>query len=136
MLVPPQFLVPAASEPNMCTGDWVVSINWSEAVISCGGSVSQYVLSVTPPTPDCPSGQCAMTTDTQYDLTVTVDQTYSLAVTVFDSCGNNGTSDPVPIVLRKCQVSEHILLYVCVSSDNYMTRSHALPLVGKCTRSL
>ena len=102
MLVPPQFLVPAASE-HMCTGDWVVSINWSEAVISCGGSVSQYMLSVTPPTPDCPSGQCVMTTDTQYDLTLIVDQIYSLTVTAFDSCGNNGTSDPVSIVLRKCR---------------------------------
>ena len=85
----PQFLAPTVSERSVGADECVLSVRWSEAVISCGGSVSQYVLSVTPPTPDCPSGQCVTTTDTQYNLTVTVDQTYSLNVTAFDSCGNN-----------------------------------------------
>ena len=89
MVVPPQFLAATVSEPDVGADECVLSVRWSEAVISCGGSVSQYVLSVTPPTPDCLSGQCVMTTDTQYNLTVTVDQTYSLTVTAFDRCGNN-----------------------------------------------
>ena len=38
----------------------VVSVEWSEAIISCAGSVSQYVLSVTPPTSDCQSSPDCM----------------------------------------------------------------------------
>ena len=113
-MVPPQFLAATVSERGVGADECVLSVRWSEAVISCGGSVSQYVLSVTPPTSDCPSGQCVNTTDTQYDLTVTLDQAYNLTVRAVDSCGNNGTSDLVQIVLRKCRVSEYILFYVSI----------------------
>ena len=57
--------------------------------------MSHYVLSVTPPTSDCPSGYDNsgsefMTNETQYKLTVTADQTYSLNIGVINSCGNIG----------------------------------------------
>ena len=83
----------------MGADECVLSVRWSEAVINCGGSVSQYVLSVTPPTPDCQSEQCMMTADTLYDLTVTVDQTYILTVTAFDSCGNHQTGNIISVEL-------------------------------------
>ena len=98
-MVPPQFLAATVSELGVGADECVFSVRWSEAVISCGGSVSQYVLSVTPPTPDCPSGQCATTADTQYDLNVTVDQTYNLTVRAVDSCGNSQTEDMIAVEL-------------------------------------
>jgi hypothetical protein len=80
--------------------EWVVSVEWSEPFVSCSGSVSQYVLSVTPPTSDCQSGSqdCQLSTDqTQLDLTLTVDQTYSLSVRA-DTCDYTGNySEPVTI---------------------------------------
>ena len=93
VLVPPQYLAATVSERDVGADECVLGVRWSEAVISCGGSVSQYVLSVTPPTPDCQSGQCAMTTDTQYDLTVTVDQIYNITIRAFDRCGNAMTGN-------------------------------------------
>ena len=33
----------------------VVNVEWSGAFVSCGGCLSQYVLSVTAPTSDCQS---------------------------------------------------------------------------------
>ena len=73
----------------------MVHVRWSEPFVSCGGSVSHYVLSVTPPTSDCQSesgnsGTEFMTNETQYNLTVTADQTYSLNVGVINSCGDIG----------------------------------------------
>ena len=90
-MVPPQFLAATVSERDVDADECVLSVRWSEAVISCGGSVSQYVLSVTPPTPDCQSGQCVTTADTQYNLTVTVNQIYNITIRAeaFDRCGNN-----------------------------------------------
>ena len=81
------------SEPDVGVDECVLSVRWSEPVISCAGSVSQYVLSVTPPTSDCQSGSedCVFMTDqTQYNLTVTANQTYNLTVRADDSCGNMG----------------------------------------------
>ena len=68
----------------------MVSVEWSEAVVSCGGSVSQYVLTLTPPTSDCQSGSnnCELVTDrTRLDLTLSENNNYSLTVRP-DTCGN------------------------------------------------
>ena len=80
----------------------MVSVEWSEAIISCAGSVSQYVLSVTPPTSDCRSGSnsCQLVTDSpRVDLTLTNNITYSLAVRA-DTC-NNAIQGPgsIPLTL-------------------------------------
>ena len=80
----------------------VVSVEWSEAVVSCGGSVSQYVLTLTPPTSDCQSsGDCIVMdgssvittpgTQTQYSLTVT-SQDYDITVRA-DTCGGSLNGD-------------------------------------------
>ena len=92
-MFPPEFLSASISEPDVGVEECVLSVKWSEPVISCAGSVSQYVLSVTPPTSDCQSGaeDCVFMTDqTQYNLTATVNQTYNLTVRADDSCGNMG----------------------------------------------
>ena len=92
-MVPPEFLSASITEPDVGVDECVLSVRWSEPVISCAGSVSQYVLSVTPPTSDCQSGSedCVFMTDqTQYNLTVTASQTYNLTVIADDSCGNMG----------------------------------------------
>ena len=43
----------SVSERDVGERECVVNVEWSEALVSCGGSVSQYVLSVTPSTSDC-----------------------------------------------------------------------------------
>ena len=80
----------------------VVNVEWSEALVSCGGSLSQYVLSVTPPTPDCHSSpDCVVVTsssqytipgsETQYSLTVgTLD--YDITVRA-DVCDGSMTAE-------------------------------------------
>ena len=92
MLVPPQLLPASISVPS--DDGCVVTVEWSEPVISCGGSVSQYVLSVTPPHSEF------RTNDTQFNLTVSVDVTYTLTVRANDSCGNSRTGQPVDIAPR------------------------------------
>ena len=87
---PPQFLPAIISEHDVTVNECVVTLEWNEPFISCAGSVSQYVLTVTPPTSDCQSGSgdCVLMTDqTQYNLTVTVDQMYNLTVRA-DTCRN------------------------------------------------
>ena len=87
---PPQFLPAIISEHDVTVNECVVTLEWNEPFISCAGSVSQYVLTVTPPTSDCQSGSgdCVlMTNQTQYNLTVTVDQMYNLTVRA-DTCRN------------------------------------------------
>ena len=98
MLVPPQLLSTNISVPG--DDGCVVTVEWSEPVISCGGSVSQYVLSVTPPTPDDQPGSGLSefrTNETQFNLTVSVDETYTLTVRASDRCGNSRTGQPVDI---------------------------------------
>ena len=98
----PEFLPASISQGDVGVDECVVNVVWSEPFISCTGSVSQYVLSVTPPTSDCGSGSedCVLVTDqTHYDLTLTVDQTYNLTVRA-DTCTNTLTgeySDPLSI---------------------------------------
>ena len=87
---PPQFLPAIISEHDVTVNECVVTLEWNEPFISCAGSVSQYMLTVTPPTSDCQSGSgdCVLMSDqTQYNLTVTVDQIYSLTVRA-DTCRN------------------------------------------------
>ena len=100
---PSQFLSADVTGVGEDEDDWIVTVEWSEPVISCGGSVSQYVLTVTPPTPDCGSEDCAvfMTEETQYSLTLTVDQTYNLTVRA-DTCRNTqrgNDSDPISLTI-------------------------------------
>ena len=54
--------------------------------------MSHYMLSVTPPTLDCPGdpGSEFITIETQYNLTVTAEQIYSLNISVINSCGDIG----------------------------------------------
>ena len=86
----------------MGVDECVVNVMWSEAFTSCSGSVSQYVLSVTPPTSNCQSSSedCVlMTHHTHYDLTLTVNETYILTVRA-DTCSNTLTgnySEPLSI---------------------------------------
>ena len=81
-----------------------LNVTWSEPFISCGGSVSQYVLTVTPPTSDCQSSpDCSLTTDgsssvitapgtqTAYSLSVT-SQSYDITLRA-DTCGGSLTGD-------------------------------------------
>ena len=79
-----------------------LNVSWNEPVVSCGGSVSQYVLTVTPPTSDCQSsGDCMVRdgssvittpgTQTQYSLTVNVSQS---DITVrADTCSSTLTGE-------------------------------------------
>ena len=101
MLIPPELLSTSISVPGV--DGCVVTVEWSEPVISCGGSVSQYVLFVTPPTPDDQPGSRDSefsTNETQFNLTVSVDVTYTLTVRADDSCGNSRTGQPVDIAPR------------------------------------
>ena len=84
------------SERDVGEEECVVNVEWSEAFVSCGGSLSQYVLSVTPPTPDCQSSpDCVVVTsssqytipgsETQYSLTVgTLDYDITVRADVCD----------------------------------------------------
>ena len=90
------------SERDVGEEECVVNVEWSEAFVSCGGSLSQYVLSVTPPTPDCQSSpDCVVVTsssqytipgsETQYSLTVgTLD--YDITVRA-DVCDGSMTAE-------------------------------------------
>ena len=56
----PPFVSVTITEFSGCT----LRVEWSESLISCGGFVSQYVLTVTPPTSDCQSSpDCSLTAD-------------------------------------------------------------------------
>ena len=98
-----QVLSATISERDVGGGEeCVVSVEWSEAVVSCAGTVSQYVLTVTPPTSDCQSSGVCMVMDgssvittpgtqTQYSLTVT-SQDYDITV-IADTCDGSLTGD-------------------------------------------
>ena len=92
------------SELDECDNCCMVTVEWSEPFISCAGSVSQYVLSVTPPTCDCPSSEnCDVVMDSmdstalytlsgnQREYNITVNGTMSLvykATVRADTCDN------------------------------------------------
>ena len=80
--------------------EWVVRVEWSEATVSCSGSVSQYVLCMAPQTPGGQSGECMTTDQTQFDLTVTSNMRYNLTIRA-NACGTNITgSESDPETLR------------------------------------
>ena len=102
VLVPAEVQSATVSERDVGEEECVVNVEWSEAFVSCGGSLSQYVLSVTPPTPDCQSSpDCVIVTsssqytipgsETQYSLTVgTLD--YDITVRA-DVCDGSMTAE-------------------------------------------
>ena len=103
-MVFPELIDATVSERDVGADECVLSVRWSEAVISCGGSVTQYVLSVTP----CQSNCDFTTLETQMNLNVAINRPYDLAITVMakDKCGNmlENETDPVTITLSgKCQ---------------------------------
>ena len=94
----------------MCDDDGcVVTVRWKEPFISCGGSVTLYVLTVTPPTCDCESSEDCMLMDdaavyfvpgneTQYDIAVNGNISLEYDVTVrADACDNSLTGDQSPV---------------------------------------
>ena len=106
----PQVLSATISELGMCDDDGcVVTVRWRELFISCDGSVSQYVLTVTPPTCDCDSSEDCMLMDnaavyllpgneTQYDIAVNGTMSLEYDVTVrADTCDNSLTGDISPV---------------------------------------
>ena len=71
--------------------------------------MSHYVLSVTPPTPDCQSGSDDsesefITNETQYTLTVTAERTYILNISVINSCGDIG--EPAEYIIDIAGINE------------------------------
>ena len=51
-----EFLSVYRSESDVCNDDGCnLTVVWSEAIVSCNGTVSNYILTVTPPTCDCQS---------------------------------------------------------------------------------
>ena len=118
VLVPPQLLSTNISVPG--DDGCVVTVEWSEPVISCNGSVSQYLLSVTLPTPDDQPGSGDsefrtnetqfMTNETQFDFTVSVEETYTLTVRANDSCGNSMAGEPVDITPRSMLYIQYIVV--------------------------
>ena len=93
----------SVSERDVGETECVVNVEWSEAFVSCGGSVSQYVLSVTPPTSDCQSSPDCEVMDgsssvynrsgtvTQYSLTVAT-QEYDITVSA-EACAGSLTAE-------------------------------------------
>ena len=83
--------------------EWVVSVKWSEAIVSCSGSVSQYVLCMTPLSSDGSSDEeCVRTVETQHDLTVTSNMRYNLTIRA-DVCGGDvmeNESDPETLFVK------------------------------------
>ena len=78
-------------------------MEWSEAIVSCAGSVSQYVLSVTPPTSDCQSSPDCMVmdgssiittpgTETQYSINISGISQIDVTVRA-DTCDNTLTGE-------------------------------------------
>ena len=80
--------------------EWVVSVKWTEAIVSCSGSVSQYVLCKTPLSSD---GSSNLTTvETQHDLTVTSNMRYNVTIRA-DVCGGDvmgNESEPETLFIK------------------------------------
>ena len=134
----PQVLSATISESGMCDDDGcVVTVRWREPFISCSGSVSQYVLTVTPPTCDCESLQnCTLMdnvavyflpgNETQYDITVNGTMSLEYDVTVrADTCNNTLTGDLSPVYninLTGTLCTCTLILYTCASLSSEVWR--------------
>ena len=91
--------------------------------------MSQYVLSVTPPTPDDQPGSEFRTNETQFNLTVSVDETYTLTVRGDDSCGNSRTGQPVDIAPRGMLYIRYIHVHVVVGIN--VNWYNCMPISGE-----
>ena len=95
-IVPPHISSAVISEVGVSGSECVVTVSWSEPVISCNGSTSQYVLTVSPNTTECPSGSCEVGRGEErfekreLNVTLTVEQMYNFTVRA-DTCNNNQT---------------------------------------------
>ena len=130
----PRVLSATISESGMCDDDGcVVTVRWREPFISCSGSVSQYVLTVTPPTCDCESLQnCTLMdnvavyflpgNETQYDITVNGTMSLEYDVTVrADTCNNTLTGDLSPVYnINLTGIYIYIHVHVCMYTYMYM----------------
>ena len=95
-IVPPHISSAVISEVGVSGRECVVTVSWSEPVISCNGSTSQYVLTVSPNTTECSSGSCEVGRGEErfekreLNVTLTVEQMYNFTVRA-DTCNNNQT---------------------------------------------
>ena len=95
-IVPPHISSAVISEVGVSGSECVVTVSWSEPVISCNGSTSQYVLTVSPPTTEWPSGSCEVGRGEErfekreLNVTLTVEQMYNCTVRA-DTCNNTQT---------------------------------------------
>ena len=106
-------------------------VEWSEPFISCGGSVSQYVLTVTPPTSDCQSSpDCSLTTDGSSSVITTPGSQTVHTVSVTgngtemsvraDTCRGSLTGETSPartVDLRGKRIEPIICLVIVVSQS-------------------
>ena len=114
----PQILSARVSGSDVCDDNGcAVTVEWSEP---CAGNVSQYVLSVTPPTCDCrPSPNCVVMdgravytlSGSERQHTITVNRTeYGVTVRA-DTCDNTLTSSEYNInltgILCTCSCQAH-----------------------------
>ena len=92
----------------MSENECVVTVSWSEPVISCNGSISQYILTVSPNTTECQSGRCQVGRGEekfekrQQNVTLTAEQMYLFNVRA-DTCKNTQTgqdSDQYTILME------------------------------------
>ena len=94
------------SECGVCGGDGCsLTVVWSEVTVTCNGSVSGYVLTVTPPTSDCQSSpHCVVVNDssvytlsgneTQYIINVNGTQNLVYDMTVrAETCNGSNLSE-------------------------------------------
>ena len=95
LFIPPQVSEAVISEANVNETGCVVTVRWSNPVIDCNGSPSQYVLTVSPPTTECP-GECVVErggvgfVEREQNVTLAVDQMYNFTVRA-DTCSNTQT---------------------------------------------
>ena len=93
MDVPPLISNAVISEADVTGVESVMTLRWSDPVISCSGSTSQYALTVFPPTTECLSGGCVVGRggegfeEREQSVTLSVDQTYNFTVRA-DTCSN------------------------------------------------
>ena len=107
----PQFLSPTKSEIVVGKDEQTVTVQWNEVRDNCNGPVLQYILSVTPPTPNCQSGagDCIfITNQTSLSVTLSINEEYSFKVHGV-TCGNITGPDSVQGKTIICVVYKHLL---------------------------